>query len=81
MKIDSTVNNVHAYNIIHNSNLNFVSFFKKLAAGSLTFVKAYSSGQASSAIDGLEDELEAEIQREKQTVATSGFARYRENER
>jgi len=49
--------------------------FQKLAAGSLTFVKAYSNGQANSAIDTLEQELEAEIERERKTVPNTRIAR------
>lgn len=55
------------------SILQFV--FQKLAAGSLTFVKAYSNGQANSAIDSLEQELEAEIKRDTKTEPQEGCAR------
>ena len=51
------------------------SFFQKLAAGSLTFAKAYSNGEAKSQIDNLEQELEAEIKRETKSVPDTKIAR------
>lgn len=52
------------------------SSLKKLAAGSLTFAKAYSNGEAKSQIDNLEQELEAELKRDSKTVPDTKVARF-----
>ncbi|CAC5417223.1 unnamed protein product [Mytilus coruscus] len=49
---------------------------QKLAAGSLTFAKAYSNGEAKSQIDHLEQELEEEIKRDTKSVPDTKVARF-----
>ena len=62
----------------HSSNeisMIFIFLLQKLAAGSLTFAKAYSNGEAKSQIDHLEQELEEEIKRDTKSVPDTKVAR------
>ncbi|XP_052067193.1 uncharacterized protein LOC127706577 [Mytilus californianus] len=58
------------------ANNSEASSLKKLAAGSLTFAKAYSNGEAKSQIDHLEQELEEEIKRDTKSVPDTKVARF-----
>lgn len=55
--------------------MTFIFLLQKLAAGSLTFAKAYSNGEAKSQIDHLEQELEEEIKRDTKSVPDTKVAR------
>ncbi|XP_063400511.1 uncharacterized protein LOC134685057 isoform X1 [Mytilus trossulus] len=61
---------------IKRKNNSEASSLKKLAAGSLTFAKAYSNGEAKSQIDHLEQELEEEIKRDTKSVPDTKVARF-----